>query len=53
MGSSPRKNFVIFIQTGAILCNTNWYICLDIMPQQESFLPILKHIYIWMDMYSA
>ena len=38
---------MFFIRTGAIVCNTNWYMCLDIMPLQEGMLPILKHIFEW------
>ena len=38
------KNFflVIFIQNGAILGNANGYMCLDIMAQKESRLPIFE-----------
>ena len=41
-GSSPRKKLVIFVQNGGILGNTNGYICLDIMPQQEGRLTIFE-----------
>ena len=41
MGVLPQNFFfVIFIQNGAILGNSYWYTCLDIMPQQEGRLPI-------------
>ena len=39
-GPPPELFLVIFIQNGAILGNSNGYTCLDIMPQQEGWLPI-------------
>ena len=39
-GPLPELFFVIFIQNGAILGNSNGYTCLDIMPQLEGRLPI-------------
>ena len=40
LGSSPKIILVFFIQNGVVLGNSNWYTCLDIMPQQEGRLPI-------------
>ena len=40
-GGPPKEFFlVIFIQNGAILGNSNKYVCLDTMPQKEDRLPI-------------
>ena len=44
LGSLSNKFLVIFIQNGAILGNSNGYICLDIMPQQEGRLPIYTQL---------
>ena len=42
-GVHPRIFFlVIFIQNGAILGYANGYMCLDIMSQKESRLPIFE-----------
>ena len=53
LGSTPF--FVIFMQIGAILGNSNGYICLDIIPQQEGRLPIYlngdEHLYSFSDIY--
>ena len=43
---------IIFIQNGAILDNTNGYKCLDIMPQLEGRLTVLKPIDIWIEIHS-
>ena len=42
LGVLPIIYVVIFTQNGAILGNSNGYICLDIMPQKEGRL----HIYL-------
>ena len=50
LGVLPQIFFVIFIRTRAILCITNCYLCLDVMPQQEGMLPILQietYIFEW------
>ena len=39
-GPPPKLFLVFFIQNGVVLGNSNWYTCLDIMPQQEGRLPI-------------
>ena len=42
-GVHPQNFFgVIFIQNGAILGNTYWYMCLDIESQKEGRLPIFE-----------
>ena len=41
-----KKNVSNFRTNSAISGNTKGYMCSDIMSQQESKLPILKHIYI-------
>ena len=41
-GPPPEKLLVIFMQNGAILGNTNGYICLDIMAKQQDNSLILK-----------
>ena len=47
LGASPRK-FLVFIRTGAILCNSNWYMCLDIMPLQEGMVAHFEtYIFEW------
>ena len=41
-GVLPQKKFVIFVRNVAILGNTNGYICLDIIHQQEGRLTIYE-----------
>ena len=42
-GGPPRIFFlVIFVRKDVILGNTNGYICLDIMPQQEGKLTVFE-----------
>ena len=41
-GPPLEKNLVIYVRNCAILGNTNWYIYLDTMPQQEGRLTVFE-----------